>query len=403
MIGWLIWLSTRAFGDGAIAVRLPTIACGAATAWFVFLTARRLHDERVARLAAALAALVPVLFLHGAEAAPDAPMLMFWSASMWALARALTGDPRWWLAAGAFAGLAMDSKYNAVLLPAGVLLFVATSAEHRAWLRRPWPYLAVLVALAVFAPVLMAGRESLAYQGAGRIGESTGLSWRHPVEFARDHAVEATPFVLAAAVWAIVRARRAAWPERFAVALALPVLATFALVSFARSVRGYWSGPAYVSLVIAAAALPQAAWRRLLWGTAWVLGGAVVALPIALACLLPADRTPWTHVARSVGPGLVLACDYHDAAQLAYHRRAPAWDFAVLRGDRVHRAKWPPIADLRAGSDVTVVWDREHWPREFALVKSRFDRLEFPEEVEVSRVGGRMTFVIVRARGWRPP
>jgi len=402
MIAWLIWLSTRAFGDGAVAVRLPTIACGAATAWFVFLTARRLYDERVALLAGTLASVVPMLFLHGAEAAPDAPLLMFWSAAMWALARALTGAPAWWLAAGAFAGLAMDSKYNAVLLPAGVLLFLATSAEHRAWLRRPWPYLAALAALAAFAPVLVAGRESLAYQGAGRIGESTGFSWRHPVEFVRDHAVGATPFVLAAAVWAAVRARRGTWADRFAASLGLPILALFLALSFVRSIRGYWSGPAHVSLVIAAAALTHVAWRRLLWGTAWVLGGAAVALPIALACLLPADRTPWTHLAGKIGPGPVLSHDYHDAAQLAYHRREPAWDFAVLRGERANRVKWPPVADLRAGSDVRVVWAKDHWPRDFALVTSRFDHVEQPEEIEVPRVGGRMAFVLVRARGYRP-
>src|SRR6185436_18789984 len=125
MIAWMGWLSTALFGHSPLGVRALMIAGGAAMIWFVFLAARRLYDERVGRLAAFAAALVPIFFAFAAEATPDAPCLLFWSATVWALAHALSGDsPRWWLAAGLFLGLAMESKYHAVFLGLGVFGFL---------------------------------------------------------------------------------------------------------------------------------------------------------------------------------------------------------------------------------------------------------------------------------------
>src|SRR5688572_6478667 len=62
---WLIALSTSLAGHSTLGVRLLTIACGAGTAWMVFLAARRLFDERSARLAGTLAALLPLFLRHG--------------------------------------------------------------------------------------------------------------------------------------------------------------------------------------------------------------------------------------------------------------------------------------------------------------------------------------------------
>src|SRR5688572_21529084 len=146
MIAWMGWLSTTLFGHSPLGVRAVTIAGGAAMIGFVFLAARRLYDERVGRLAAFLAALVPDFFAYAATATPDAPCLLFWSATVWALAHALSGDsPRWWLAAGLLLGLAMDSKYHAVFLGFGVFGFLILSPDQRGWLRRKEPWLGVVV------------------------------------------------------------------------------------------------------------------------------------------------------------------------------------------------------------------------------------------------------------------
>jgi Dolichyl-phosphate-mannose-protein mannosyltransferase len=71
--------------------------------------------------------------------------------TVWALARSERGHAaRWWLAAGAFAGLAAISKYSALFLGPGVLLWLALRPKGLRQLLTPWPWLAGLVAAAIF-------------------------------------------------------------------------------------------------------------------------------------------------------------------------------------------------------------------------------------------------------------
>jgi 4-amino-4-deoxy-L-arabinose transferase-like glycosyltransferase len=186
--------------------------------WFVFLAARRLYDEPTARLAAYMAALVPDFLMFGAYVTPDAPCLLFWSAAVWALAHALSGDsPRWWIPAGLFLGLAMDSKYHAVFLGLGVFGFLLFSRDQRHWLRRPEPWLGVAAALLAFSPTIVwnaqNGWQSFAYQGVSRFKES-GFSprelWEYPVSSAPGDAGPSASG-RGAADWTFVRWREADW------------------------------------------------------------------------------------------------------------------------------------------------------------------------------------------------
>src|SRR5262249_15896774 len=117
LTSWMVRVSTAIAGHSFVGVRALAIACSIATVWFVFETLCRLYDETTAEHAALLVLLVPITAVTGAEAAPDSPLLLFWSATLWAFVRALTGGgTRAWLLAGLFLRLAFDSKYH----PAGL-------------------------------------------------------------------------------------------------------------------------------------------------------------------------------------------------------------------------------------------------------------------------------------------
>ena len=86
--------------------------------------------------------------------------MFFWVACAWCLAHVLVGPPPrralgWWATAGAMLGLGMLSKYAAVLLIAGAGLYMLTRREQRHWLAHPGPYLALAIALCIFAPVIV--------------------------------------------------------------------------------------------------------------------------------------------------------------------------------------------------------------------------------------------------------
>jgi hypothetical protein len=75
---------------------------------------------------------------------------------IWSLVRlAESNDPRWWLAAGLFGGLSLLSKFTVVMMLPAVLAFMLVPDWRLKQLRSPYPWLAGLIAIALFSPVLI--------------------------------------------------------------------------------------------------------------------------------------------------------------------------------------------------------------------------------------------------------
>lgn len=117
----------------------------------------------------------------GTFAVPDGPFLFFALLTYWQLTEALVGRPgslrSWFWVGVGFAG-AMLSKYHAVFLPAGALLYILITPGQRRILRTPGPYLATLMGAAGFLPVLIWNAEhdwaSFRFQG-GRASDDPAL------------------------------------------------------------------------------------------------------------------------------------------------------------------------------------------------------------------------------------
>src|SRR5207302_34136 len=87
---------------------------------------------------------------------PDTPLIVFSLAMVWSLVRlAFSGDKRWWLLAGVFGGLALLSKYVAILLLPAVAAFAVLPPWRKEQLASPYLWLAAATALAIFSPVLI--------------------------------------------------------------------------------------------------------------------------------------------------------------------------------------------------------------------------------------------------------
>ena len=424
MIAWMGWLSTTLFGHSPLGVRAVTILSGGAMVWFVFLAARRLYDERIARLAAFLAALVPDFLVFAAYATPDAPCLLFWSATVWALAHALSGGPpRWWYLAGLFLGLAMDSKYHAVFLGLGVFGFLLASPEQRSWLKRKEPWLAVGVALVAFSPTILwnarNGWQSFAYQGVSRFKES-GFEPRELWEYPVSQLLLLTP-AIAAWAWAagfrtLGRWRSSDWRDRFLTALSMPMLIFFFLVIFSRPVRGHWPVPAYVTgLILSAAAVARGGTlgRRLHVGSLAALAVAYFLAPLVLQIAIPSEkRSGWAFLAAEVGkrkPDFVICHEYHHASQMAYLMRpVEAWEMTPVGKPSKNFPNWWTPEPYRGRNAVFVAEARKLDAALPRIVES-FDRVGPPEPVSVPRVDfpGRekkkRDYVILRAWGYRGP
>jgi len=157
MIAWFIRSGTAIFGDTNFGVRFAGIVAMLVTQLLLADIVRRVtHDFR----AVVLAVLMPEAALYYgllmAKVSPDVALIPFAVAMVWALIRLNeTGDARWWLAAGLFAGLALLSKFTAVMLVPAVVAFMLVPDWRRRWLLSPYPWAAALIAVTMFLPVLI--------------------------------------------------------------------------------------------------------------------------------------------------------------------------------------------------------------------------------------------------------
>jgi hypothetical protein len=161
MIAYFIRFGTAIFGDTPFGVRFAGILAMLATQLLLADIVRRAtHDTRAIALAVLMPEAAVYYGLLMAKVAPDVALIPFAVAIVWALVRLVeSGDPRWWLAAGAFYGLSLLSKFTAIMLLPALAAFLLVPDWRWRWLRSPYPYLAALIALLLFLPVLIWNAE----------------------------------------------------------------------------------------------------------------------------------------------------------------------------------------------------------------------------------------------------
>jgi 4-amino-4-deoxy-L-arabinose transferase-like glycosyltransferase len=321
---------------------------------------------------------------------PDTPLLFFWTGCLWAIARLLhSGRPAWWLAIGLFAGLAMVSKYTALLLWVGIGLWLLWVPSQRHWWRSPMLWAGALLGALCVLPVVLWNAEhgwaSLLRQG-GRVED-----W-HPARAAQflgellgSQIGLATPLVFLLCLVGVGWAARRAWRDRdpawsLLAALTLPGAALFVQHALGDRVQGNWPAILYPAAAIAATGLSGHRWLRMRW-PAVALGLAITMLVYvqasSFALTVPTGIDPISHqlagwgglagsvetVRHAQGASFIAADDYGVAAELA---RALPSEVTVLGVEKRWRLfPLPAAAETgdaagilvrRAGSGEPVGW-----------------------------------------------
>ncbi|HTU55679.1 MAG TPA: glycosyltransferase family 39 protein [Acetobacteraceae bacterium] len=303
---------------------------------------------------------------------PDTPLLFFWTLGLFAMARLIaTGRGRWWLLAGLAAGLALDSKYTALLFIAAIFLWLLLTAPARRWLRRPEPWLGLALALIAFAPVIAWNAAhhwaSFLKQG-GRVGDwHPWDALRFETELVLGQAGLFTPLVFAFAVAGTAYLARRAWrandpPSALVSLLTLLPAALFLEHALGDRVQGNWPAILYPTAVLAAAALPGPAWSRWRWpaaGLGFLITAIVYLQALAAPFPLPPRLDPtlrqlggWRQFAAAIAEEgraqdarFVATANYGDASELAFLQTLPV----VGLGPRWTYFRLPPASPLIAG------------------------------------------------------
>jgi 4-amino-4-deoxy-L-arabinose transferase-like glycosyltransferase len=335
MIAWWIWAGRQIAGDSPFSVRLLPALATALTSLVAFDLARLAGlAERAAARAGVWLAATFLIGLGGFLAVPDAPNTLFWILSVWCAFKARQAHGAWWLAAGAAAGLACLSKYSGLFLAPGIGLCLLLDRDGRRTLITPWPWLAAIVAAAIFAPNVAwnAAHHWLTFDKQfGRVA-AHHLALETP-KFVVDQVGLMNPLIAVFVGLAVVR--RAAWPM---LAIAAPFALYLVIHSLHDVVQGQWPTPLYPLLVISAAAAAEGVrpggWLKRLGAAAAPVGLGLSALILAFACAPLDGRLPfkdpasplrgWSDWARRIealrvatGARWVGAEDYFLPAQLA--------------------------------------------------------------------------------------
>jgi 4-amino-4-deoxy-L-arabinose transferase-like glycosyltransferase len=156
LIAWLIRLSTLVFGDTNFGVRLPGLLSMALMQLLLGnIVWRTVRDLRYVVAVILMTEASLAYGLGMAKITPDIALIPCELAMLWSLVcLAQSNDPRWWLAAGFFGGLALLAKYTTVLLLPAIAAFVLIPSWRKEQLASAYLWLGLGVALLIFSPVL---------------------------------------------------------------------------------------------------------------------------------------------------------------------------------------------------------------------------------------------------------
>jgi hypothetical protein len=420
LVSYGIWLTTALFGSSTFAIKLSAVAWSLA---LNLLWARLVLDMYTSRrlafwslLALNLTLLYP---MYGIGPTPDSPLLVGWVGTVWAVWRACSrGQGRWWMVAGLFAGMGLLGKYSAALLGPVVLLFLAVTPEHRHWLRTRWPWLALVIAAAMFTPVVLWNAQhewaSFAFQGSRRVGQMGGFKPRFFGLLLLTQLLLVTPWLFGLSLQAFWRNARASFAgrsdarTRLLLASAAVPLLLFTAVSLRSHVKLNWLAPAWWSLIVLGMhglLLQPGAARWLKWGLGSSAALGVMGLLVMLTpkLPLPGDLNTWSgwgeaaaHVqrqldeARSRGnPAFVFAPNYKTASLLRWHLSGHPRTYAqdIYGAPALQFDHFPLDGDMKGATGLLVLSDQAQSRLDLARLKPYFDTLEQLDVIETRGFG----------------
>lgn len=273
MIAYLLHLFCSILGKNIIAIKIASESTTLVSIYLFyhlancFLTGRQLNKALLLLLSTLMVTILSLV------STPDTPLVLFWTLSLYLIYQAIfKAKPVYWLWSGVAMGLAFDSKYTAIFLPAGVILFLLLSAPHRRILISKWFWLSVSSFIIVISPVLIWNAQhhlaSFMFQGTSRINAGTEIHIQLKYFFGLiGHQLLVIMPVLLIAIFyysfQLLRKHQFNFlkvpPETlFLLCFFLPMMGSFTIISFFCWVKLNWLMPAYLTgIILASVYLPR--------------------------------------------------------------------------------------------------------------------------------------------------
>jgi 4-amino-4-deoxy-L-arabinose transferase-like glycosyltransferase/membrane-associated phospholipid phosphatase len=371
MIAYAQFLSTSIWGDTAFGVRFFSPLISALVGVLMLRFFAREFSARLGVILLIITTATPLLAIGATLFTIDPLNVLFWTIAMLAGWRASQpdGTTSQWLWTGLWMGLGFLSKYTSLFQLLSWVVFFALWPPARKHLRRPGPYLALLVNLLCALPVLVWNAQhhwvTIAHVNErAQIGGTFRFTMRYLREFLVAELALLNPVFFVATLWACVafwRNFRRDSRMIFFFSMGAPLVFAYVLQSLHARVLPNWIAPAILPLFCLMAVYWDS--RR---QNPWVRGALATGLAIGLAALvfisdtnlaariigrpLPVRMDPlhrvrgWTELARVVGnervklaaegkPTFIIATHYSYASQLSFY--LPEAKAAALRREPI--------------------------------------------------------------------
>jgi len=283
MIAWINALSSAMLGATPFSVRLPAVLCGSLTLIALYGLACRMFDARTAFWSVTLAVLAPGSAGINLIMTIDAPLVCCWALALYFLWRGLEDDgrPLWIFLTILACGIGLLAKQMMLFFPLITLLYLALNPDKCHHLRRPWPYLLLIVPLIFLFPDLWWNSQHgwITMHHTAHHFEGNHTFWRLLTtlpDFIGSQLLLIAPLTwiifIALAVAMARRFRALAGEVKFLLLFSALPLVIFTLMSLRQRINANWPAVFYCTAFVLTAAWVTdrpllrktlASWRRL--------------------------------------------------------------------------------------------------------------------------------------------
>jgi len=327
-------ISRALLGESLAAIRFFPALAGALLIVIASDIARRLGGGMFAQILAAVAMLLPTIYLRPAGLfQPVVFDQLWWTLGMWCLLLwKQSGDNRWWIGIGAAMGVGLFTKFSILFFGFGVLTGLLATPDRRMLVTR-WPWIALALTLAIGLPSIV-GQIALGFPVTAQIADlqSSQLVRVSAVDFVTGQFMMLGLSTIVAVAGLIgLLLSRAFIQYRI---LGWTFVGAFAIL-LALHGKAYYLGPAYPAMIGAGAVIIESlgagsgriVFRGAITGVV-VLGG-LIGLPMGLPILPPLEMQGYAQalgvtsaVKTNTGDVLRLPQDYAD--MLGWEERVAA-------------------------------------------------------------------------------
>ena len=394
VIAYLIYIGTAIFGDNVFGIRAMAVLFSALSSIFIYILGKKLYDEKAGLMSAILIQMIPLFSTFGIIFTIDSPFIFFWILSLLLFWKAidiqdsgvriqefknskescyllLVTHHFYWILLGLSIGFGLLTKYTMALFYLCVFLFILSKEKRLLFAKGP--YIAIIISLLVFSPVVLWNAEhawvTLRHTaGQANVEEGFRITIMRFIEFIGSQFGVISPLLLvlmAISLWKLRGQREGAFLFWFSA----PIIFFFILKSLQGKVQANWAMPGYITGIISLSAFyknfySEGRGKKLLITSAILLSVVVTSIahyPSILNLPVKVDPTSrlrgWKELGEEVTkiydkisvkrPVFIFSDRYQVSSELAFYVKGHPVTYCIVHKRRMNQYDlWPGFQNL---------------------------------------------------------